>query len=171
MWAVVHAADVPAGFHATRDARSKLYRYTIHNSRRRPVPQFATRYCWHMWHELDLERMRSAATAFVGRHDFAAFQNQGSARETTVRSILRVNVQRRYDQVLIDVEGDGFLYNQVRNMVGTLVEIGRGHWPPERVHEALETPDRRLAGPTAPPQGLCLQWVRYEPAGSVTSGA
>ena len=64
--------------------------------------------------------------------------------------------------IVIDIEGDGFLYNQVRAMVGTLVEIGRGHWPSERVLEVLESRDRSLAGPTAPARGLCLQWVRYD---------
>ena len=105
--------------------------------------------------------MRAAAAGLSGRHDLAAFASQGSPRATTVRTVRRIGIRRCAYEVLIDVEGDGFLYNQVRNMVGTLVEVGRGHWRPERVREILAGCDRSQAGPTAPPHGLCLQWVRY----------
>ena len=115
--------------------------------------------------------MRLAATALVGTHDFAAFASAGSTRSTTVRTIHRIQVRRHFNMVLIDVEGGGFLYNQVRNIVGTLVEIGRGHWPPERVPEILASRDRQQAGPTAPPHGLCLQWVKYPPDRSLSDGA
>ena len=99
--ALIHAMDVPAGFHATRDARSKLYRYTIHNTHRRPVPQFATRYCWHMWHKLDVERMACGGGGVCGSPRLRRLSEQmaASARRT-VRSILRVGVQQRYHQVL-----------------------------------------------------------------------
>jgi tRNA pseudouridine38-40 synthase len=160
--AVAHADVQPAGFHSTRDARSKLYRYRIHNDPARPVERMAARYVWHVWYELDTDRLRAAAAHMTGTHDFAGFAAQGSPRSSTVRTVRRVGIRRRYSELLIDVEGDGFLYNQVRAMVGTLVEIGRGHWPPERVLEILETRDRGLAGPTAPARGLCLQWVRYD---------
>jgi tRNA pseudouridine38-40 synthase len=166
---LVHAAEVSPDFHATRAARGKLYRYTIYHTPHRPVEELATRYAWHVWHPLDLDAMRAAAAALVGRHDFVAYANQGSARECTVRTVTRIAVQRRYQRVCIDVEGDGFLYNQVRVMTGTLVEIGRGHWPPQRAGEALAARERRLAGPTAPAHGLCLQWVRYEPGLSAGS--
>jgi len=159
--AVLEARPVGPDFHATRSACAKLYRYTIYNSHRPPVERLLQRYAWHVWYPLELERMRAAAELLLGRHDFAGFANQGAVRESTVRTIHRVGIERHGEQVLIDVEGDGFLYNQVRVTVGTLVEVGRGHWPPERVAEILDRCDRRLAGPTAPAHGLCLQWVRY----------
>ena len=169
--ALVHLDDVPLSFHATRSARGKLYRYSIHAAARRPVEQLDSRTHWHMWFPLDLKRMRAAARLLVGTHDFAGFATAGCVRRTTVRTIFRIDVTRRYGSVQFAVSGDGFLYNQVRNIVGTLVEIGRGHWPPERVREVLDQCDRRLAGPTAPAHGLCLEWVRYPPLRSLENGA
>lgn len=167
---LLHVREAPPGFHASRDACGKLYRYRVFNATRRPVELLAARYVWHVWFPLDLERMSAAASPLVGTHDFAAFASSGAPRQSTVRTVERVALRRRGDEVLFDVAGDGFLYNQVRNMVGTLVEVGRGHWPLERVAEILASGDRSQAGPTAPPQGLCLQWVRYGPTGS-TDGA
>jgi len=160
--ALVHARVQVTGFHATRDARGKLYRYRIHNTPGRPVIGMTARHAWHVWYELDPDRMRAAARLMTGRHDFAGFAKRGSPRLSTVRTVSRVELRRCYTEWLIDVEGDGFLYNQVRTMVGTLMEIGRGHWPPERVTEILASGDRHLAGATAPAHGLCLQWVKYD---------
>ncbi|MCP4249776.1 MAG: tRNA pseudouridine(38-40) synthase TruA [bacterium] len=160
---VLRVNEVAAAFHATRSASSKLYRYRIHNAAHRPVCQLTQRQTYHFWHELDPTRMQEAARHFVGCMDFAAMASKGSVRETTVRTVLRCEVERCYDEVRISVEGKGFLYNQVRNMAGTLIEVGRGHWPPERVAEILAGADRAAAGPTAPARGLCLQWVRYPP--------
>ena len=159
--ALIGVYPASPGFHPTRDACAKLYRYRIFASAQRPVANFAQRYSWHVWYPLALDRLQAAAAELAGTHDFAGFASQGSPRETTVRTIYRAQVERAGDEVLVEIEGDGFLYHQVRNMVGTLIEIGRGHWPPERVGEILAARDRRLAGPTAPPQGLCLEWVRY----------
>jgi tRNA pseudouridine38-40 synthase len=158
---LVSIAEVAPEFHPARSATRKLYRYRIWNSRRRPVVQLAARYAWHVWHPLDLERLRAAARALVGTHDFVAFATPGSPRLTTVRTVERLEVGRAGDEVVFEVAGDGFLYNQVRNMIGTLVEIGRGHWEPERIPLILAGRDRRAAGPTAPPHGLCLEWVQY----------
>lgn len=160
---VIQAVEVPPAFHAARDARGKRYRYTLYNASGRPVEDLRQRYCWHVWQALDVERMRAAAAVLVGRHDFAGLANQGSPRADTVRTIFSVTLSRPGREIHIDVEGDGFLYNQVRVLVGTLVEVGRGHWPVERVQEILATRDRGRAGPTAPPQGLCLEWVAYGP--------
>ena len=106
--------------------------------------------------------MRTAAPAFVGIHDFSAMASRGETRETTVRTVYACNVYRHYDEIRIDVEGRGFLYNQVRNMVGTLIEIGRGHWAVDCIADILASKDRRNAGPTAPARGLSLQWVQYD---------
>jgi tRNA pseudouridine38-40 synthase len=159
--ALVHASEAEPGFHASRDPHGKLYRYRVFNATSRPVEMLEARYAWHVWYPLDLECLRAGAAELVGTHDFAAFASQSNPRESTVRTVRRIGIRRRGQEVLIDVEGDGFLYRQVRNMVGTLVEVGRGHWNPARVQEILASCDRRQAGPTAPAHGLCLQWVRY----------
>lgn len=158
---LINLSEVPMGFHATRCATEKLYRYTIHNTPGRPVERLRQRYAYHYWQPLDAERMQTAAKAFVGEHDFVAMASKGEERETTVRTVYSCEVYRRFDEVRVDVRGRGFLYNQVRNMVGTLIEIGRGHWEVGCIAGILAGRDRRQAGPTAPARGLCLQWVRY----------
>lgn len=167
--ALVHLTRVHDTFHAIRDARTKLYRYRVYNAARSPAAALVAPYAWHVWWPLDADAMRAAAAALVGTHDFAAFASSGCQRSTTVRTIRRFDVQRRFEEIWFDVEGDGFLYNQVRNMVGTLIEIGRGHWPAARLGEILAGRQRTLAGPTAPPHGLCLQWIRYEAVAVATS--
>ncbi len=168
--ALLHVAPVPLQFHASALALGKLYRYRIHAAVTRPTSTLAQRFAWHIWYPLDLDRLHTAAALLVGTHDFAGFASQGSPRSTTIRTIRHIDVRRCLDEVRIDVAGDGFLYNQVRNIVGTLIEVARGHWPPERIAEILASRDRRLAGPTAPPHGLCLQWVRYPSLRSLTDG-
>ena len=160
---VVDIRDVHPAFHATKSAISKLYRYRIHNHRNRPVERFTQRYAYHYWHPLDVDRMQVAARHFVGEMDFSALAPTGTVRETMVRTVVVCHVERHLDEIRIDVEGDGFLYNQVRNMVGTLIEVGRGRWAPDHVVDILSSRDRSQAGPTAPALGLCLGWVRYPP--------
>ncbi|MFO0838618.1 MAG: tRNA pseudouridine synthase A [Phycisphaerae bacterium] len=184
---IVHAREMPLTFHPIRQALGKHYRYRLHAATSRPTDQGAARRSWHVWTPIDLDRMQDAGDRLVGTHDFAGFASTGSDSRgvsrysnpasatqplettpdvefsSTVRTIHRVRVWRRCENVTIDVEGVSFLYNQVRNMVGTLVEIARGHWPPQRIDEIIAARDRRLAGPPAPPQGLCLEWVRYAP--------
>jgi tRNA pseudouridine38-40 synthase len=175
------AAD---GFHATHDAKCKRYRYSIYNHPRRPV--FLRKYSWHVPTPLNVEAMQAGAQALIGTHDFVSFQSAGSERESTVRTIFAVEVRRRgagqggagdgeaettfkaassfheHDAVVtIDVEGDGFLYNMVRAIAGTLAEVGRGRRSPESVAEIIAARDRRAAGQTAPAHGLTLLWVRY----------
>ncbi len=155
--------DVHPRFHATRSAISKLYRYRIHNTAGRPVEQLKQLYTYHFWEPLDLERMQAGARHFIGEMDFAAMAAQGGNRETTVRQVLRCDIERHYDEIRIDVEGTGFLYKQVRTMVGTLLNVGRAFWEPDRIAEILQSGDRANAGPTVPARGLCLQWVKYPP--------
>jgi len=157
----VRSVDAPADFHSTRWALNKLYRYTVFTGR--VVPAARARFVYHFWRGCDVQRMRAAAAALVGTHDFSAFESSGSQRRTKVRHLMRCEVSRSFDEVRFDLQADGFLYNMVRNIVGTLLEIGRAHWPIEKAAEVLASRDRRKAGPLAPPTGLCLQWVRYPP--------
>jgi tRNA pseudouridine38-40 synthase len=97
----------------------------------------------------------------VGKKDFKSFASAADKRESSVRAIIRCDVTTENKSIYVDVEGDGFLYNMVRNIVGTLVEVGRGRWRPEKINEILEAKDRTAAGQLAPPQGLCLMWIKY----------
>lgn len=161
--------ETAAGFHAIRDARSKRYRYVVHDDLLPDV--FAGNYAWHVRHTLDEQAMRRAAALLVGRHDFSSFEAAGSPRASSVRTVSDLQVQRRgrapFDpleprRLVIEIEADGFLYNMVRNIVGSLVEIGRGKQPVAWLEDVLAARDRRLAGATAPPQGLFLMHVCYD---------
>ncbi len=157
--AVIEAIEIPEGFDVTGAVKSKLYRYTIFTGRHRPVLQI--RHCWHLMEKLDLAAMAEAAKMLVGKKNFKSFAAAADQRENTVRTIFRCDVTNENDWVYIDVEGDGFLYNMVRNIVGTLVEIGLDRWSPEKITEIIEAKDRTAAGPIAPAAGLCLMWIKY----------
>lgn len=159
---LLHLDEVPLTFHATRSAVTKLYRYRIHNTPSRPCEHLAQRFVYHFWQPLDLEAMRQAAEAWVGEHDFTSFASAGNDRQSNVRTIRRIELYREDQEIRMDIEGEGFLYKQVRNMMGTLVEIGRGHWKAERAKQILAGKNRSPAGPTAAARGLRLQWVRYD---------
>ena len=160
---LVSIEEVAAGFHATYDALGKRYRYSIHNERTRPL--FNRDFVWHVPQQLDAELMHRAGQALVGTHDFASFQAAGSERESTVRTISAIEVRRGIGELAsrieIDVEGDGFLYNMVRIIAGSLVDVGVGRRDKQWLADALGACDRRAAGQTAPPQGLCLLHVYY----------
>jgi tRNA pseudouridine38-40 synthase len=156
--AVRSAEEVPLDFDPRRDAAGKHYRYTIHVAGiRSPLARTTS---WHLRGSLDLAGMQQAAADYVGEHDFAAFRTTGCAAQTTVRRIDAVTLTRSGDFIYIDVHGSGFLRNMVRIMAGTLVEIGSGRLPKERVAQCLADPAVR-AGSTAPAQGLCLMSVDY----------
>lgn len=170
--AVLDAVEVPGGFRPTHDAKRKRYRYVIHDGPIRDV--FARHFVWHYsYGRLDAEAMHRAAVALLGKHDFSSFESSGAERASSVRTVFDISVERGRasaeqgraggaDFVTIEVEADGFLYNMVRAIVGTLVQVGRGSQPEKWPGEVLLAMDRRVAGPTAPPQGLCLVWVEYE---------
>jgi tRNA pseudouridine38-40 synthase len=157
--AIVAIEDAPKNFHATYDAKRKTYRYQIHNGRTPEV--FHRRYVWHYPQPLDAEKMHAAAQALIGKHDFASFESAGSERPDSIRTLFAVDVNRDADRITIEVTGDGFLYNMVRAIVGTLVEVGKGARELQWVAEVLAACDRRLAGQTAPPHGLFLVSVEY----------
>ena len=150
---------VDARFDAIGSTISKRYQYFIWNAFDRP-PFFGD-LVWHRWKSMDLPAMVQAAKGFVGEHDFTSFARPGHQRETTVRTIRACGVSWRGPRLVIAVEGNGFLWHMVRIMVGTLVEVGLGRYPPQHIAEMLDARDRRAAGPTAPPQGLYLQWIRF----------
>ena len=158
---IVDVEEMRDGFHARFDARAKTYEYRILNA---PFADaFMFRYAWHIPQPLDFERMRAAAMPFVGRHDFAAFQGAGSAVQSTEREVEGIAWEAggSFDRpLLFRVTGDGFLRHMVRNMVGTLVEVGAGRLSPDRVPEILASGSRAQAGRTAPAHGLFLVNVR-----------
>jgi tRNA pseudouridine38-40 synthase len=159
-----------ADFDARRDAIAKRYVYRVLN-RPEPAP-LRRRVTWHLRRPLDLPAMSAAAAAALGSHDFAAFRGApGGADpgEDTRRSLERLDVERREDELLFVAEGRSFLRYMVRNLVGTLVEVGRGSRPPADMARLLATGDRSQAGPTAPAHGLCLHEVRY-PSSVCSSG-
>jgi len=159
---VMAIEEMADAFHARFSASGKVYEYRIVNA---PiVSPFLQRYAWHVIPPLDLDAMRAGAAALVGAHDFAAFQGSGSAVATTERVVRAIEWEDGggYDlPVVVRIAGDGFLRHMVRNIVGTLVDVGFGRWTPARVGAILASRDRAQAGPTAPPQGLFLVRVLY----------
>ena len=155
--------EAPAGFHAIRDALRKRYRYVVQDGPVRDV--FSRTQAWYCAQRLDVEAMRTAARALLGKHDFSSFEAAGSPRVSSVRTIYDLTVERRtgdfLERVIFEVEADGFLYNMVRNLVGSLVEVGRGRQEPAWIARVLAAQDRKVAGMTAPPQGLFLVSVDY----------
>ncbi|MGE5662965.1 MAG: tRNA pseudouridine(38-40) synthase TruA [Deltaproteobacteria bacterium] len=160
---IVAAEEAAASFDARRHAREKAYRYFLYVD---PVASpFLSRYAWHHERPLDLGAMRSALACVVGEHDFTSFRGQGCAAKTAVRTIFGAALEPAAVPSLhaVEIAGSGFLKHMVRNIVGTLVDVGRGKYPPGRLGEILSMRDRTMAGPTAPPHGLFLWAVRYEP--------
>ena len=156
--------EAPAGFNAQREARRKRYRYLMCDYRVRDV--FRRRYAWQLFNRLDVPAMQRAAAVLVGTHDFISFQSSGSERETTERTVYDLTIHRHEppnDHVVqLEIEASGYLYNMVRNIVGTLVEVGQGRQVDTWVREVVAARDRRRAGPTAPAQGLTLVSVTYD---------
>ena len=151
--------ESPEDFCAIRSAIGKTYRYVIQDGRLHDP--FMRKYAWFVRQTLDVEAMSRASRCLLGRHDFRCFETDWPNRLTSVRTIAHMTVSRFGEFVWIDVEADGFLYNMVRAIAGTLVQVGRGFWPESQVEDVLKAMDRRLAGPTAPPEGLFLMRVTY----------
>lgn len=156
---VYSAEDKPQAFHATLDARCKRYRYVIDNGRY--ADPFQLRYAWHISRPLDIEKMAAASASLRGRHDFHSFETDWPNRTSSVRTILDLAIGRTGSRVTIEAEADGFLYNMVRSIAGTLMLVGAGRRPESWVGEVLAAADRTAAGPTAPAKGLFLLQVHY----------
>ncbi len=161
---IAAAQEVALEFHARFSARGKTYRYVILN--RRHPSAFARDRCWHIPHPLDVVAMQAAAGALRGRHDFSAFQASDCCaghprREIRMLEIQQADGQKADGWIHCVVSADAFLKHMVRNIVGTLVDVGRGRWSPEKVAEILQGRDRTRAGQTAPGRGLFLVSVNY----------
>lgn len=155
---VVASAEVTAEFHPRKVSTRKTYEYRILN---RDMPDPVRRlYTYFAYGPIDVEKMQEAAVYLEGEHDFASFCSPATQALTTVRTVYKVEVQRVEDEIRIRVCGNGFLYNMVRIIAGTLLEVGRGRLQPEDIPAILEKKDRQAAGPTAPAHGLML--IRYE---------
>ena len=160
--AVVAAAEAPEDFNAIGSCIKKEYIYKIHNSNIRD-PFWEKRVCFYPQH-LDMELMQAAAKAFEGTHDFRAVRSEGTQTKTTVRTVYWCRAEKEGDIITVSICADGFLYNMCRAMVGTMVYASYGKLRPEDIPALLEKGDRRLTGPTMPPQGLYLNRVWYDGA-------
>jgi tRNA pseudouridine38-40 synthase len=156
---VLSARHVHSGFHARRDAVSKVYRYQIYLG---PImaPHLRREY-FHFPYPIDIAKMQSAARLFIGEHDFASFAKANNALLSTVRRIFRCELTKRGNRLFFTVEGNGFLHHMVRNMAGTILEVGKGSITLDDFGELIIKRDRRLAGFTAPAHGLVLLKVKY----------
>lgn len=154
----VSAEDAPPDFNAITSALGKRYTYYICNSQ---FPDVFS-HSWHYRHKLDIAAMQSAAAAFLGTHDFLGFAAAGFTVKSTIRTIHSLRVEKTGDMISIDVTGDGFLYNMVRIIAGTLVFVGAGKLSAEDVPDIIASCDRTRAGITAPSDGLFLSEVYYE---------
>ncbi len=164
--AVVDAVEVAEDFNAIGSCIKKEYVYKILNSRI-PDPFLAERVCFYP-QRLDISLMQAAARAFEGTHDFKAVRSEGTQTKTTVRTVHWCRAEKDGDLITVSICANGFLYNMCRAMVGTMVYASYGKLIPEEIPELLEKRDRRLTGPTMPPQGLYLNRIWYEgPAGEM----
>lgn len=157
---VREAIIVDPSFDAISNAKNKQYRYRIFCSKNRPLglrhQVYPTKF------QLDVDRMNDAARRLMGTHDVEGLSAAGHGRLNTIRTIYNCNVEKRNEEIHITVQGSGFLYNMVRIIAGTLIEVGRGQFEPQIIDTILQTADRKYAGPTLPPQGLCLEWISYD---------
>jgi len=158
---ILWAKEMPEGFHARFSSKGKLYLYKISNASQ--VDLFRRNYCYQITRPLDLDAMRAAAKLIEGEHDFAAFMSMGSTpQESTVRTVYAIEIKKDGSDLTLAVSGNGFLYNMVRIITGTLVEVGLGKRSLETVAQAISEKDRSKAGHVAPPQGLYLDEVFYD---------
>lgn len=157
---IKHSQEVPESFHSQFAAKRKAYSYNIINRRMRPA--LDRRFFHWVWALLDVEKMQEGAGYLLGEHDFSAFEAANSPRKSNVRTIHSIQVSRKDDYIKIQVEADGFLYHMVRNIAGTLIEVGKHKYPPECVKYILESKNRKFAASTAPARGLFLEYIIYD---------
>ncbi len=158
---VIDAAAARPDFDARRSAIKRAYRFRILN--RRAPPAMERGLVWHAGTPLDAAAMHAAGLHLIGRHDFSSFRAAGCQAKSPVKTLDRLDVSQRGEEIWIEAEARSFLYHQMRIIAGTLKQVGDGRWQPEQVGEALAAAKREAAGPTAPPTGLCLMQVTYPP--------
>lgn len=151
--------EVSVDFHPRHCNTRKTYEYRILNTAV-PLPQ-KRNFTWHVAGSIDIEKMKEAAAYIVGEHDFKSFCCVRTQAESTVRIIYSLEVLQEGSEIIIRIKGNGFLYNMVRIITGTLIQVGKGRFKPEYVNQMLEAKDRTVAGQTAPPQGLTLVGIEY----------
>ena len=162
---VKKVANAPDGFHAIRDCLRKRYRYQLQV--RGPRDPFEYRFRWHLFYRMNFDIARQACSRFVGEHDFKSFQAVGSPRKSTIRHVNFCDIVEMIELpsggvlLAIEIEADGFLYNMVRNIIGTVVEVARGRQSPQWIDKVFEATDRNQAAQTAPAHGLFLKSVTY----------
>ncbi len=157
---VKSVTDVHERFHARYNAKAKTYVYTVNNSKHRDV--FNRKFTYHTHEDINLNAMLAAVDIIVGTHDFKSFTSLKSDNKSTVRTINYIDIVKNDDIIEIEVNGDGFLLNMVRIIVGTLLEVGKGQLKPSDVAKILEAKERAQAGPMAQAKGLCLKEVEYQ---------
>lgn len=157
--AVLEVREASERFHARYKAVGKTYCYTCYDGPVKPI--FQRKYVTRLSGPVDVEKMRQAAVYLEGRNDYKSFCGNPKMKKSTVRVVDSIEIKRSRGYIYFTFHGTGFLQNMIRILVGTLLEVGRGAMPPEQVKDILEARDRTLAGPTAPPEGLCLIKVDY----------
>ena len=158
---IIEAKEVDTDFHARYEAKGKKYIYRILNKEETQI--FSRNYQYQVKKKLDFDAMQKGAEYIVGTHDFKCFQAAGGEeKKTTVRTVYSLKLKKEAEEIILEIKGDGFLYNMVRIITGTLVDVGLGKIKPEQVKEIIESKDRQNAGHTAPPQGLYLAEVYYD---------
>lgn len=156
---ILEAEEVAEDFHSRYSSIGKRYSYKIIN-RKQPIA-YLRNFAVHCPYELDFDAMKNASRAFLGKHDFAAFKSTGGSAKTSVRTIGYIDLVRDGELITLLIEGDGFLYNMVRIIAGTLMDVGRGKIPADSLKDIIESGDRNMAGKTAAAHGLCLERVYY----------
>ena len=156
---ILSSEEVSADFHPRFSCLAKTYRYVINTDPEADV--FSKNYEWQLRHSLDVEAMQNATKHIIGEHDFRSFMTTGPEMENTVRNVHSLDVTTEDKQIKIYIKADGYLYNMVRIITGTLVSVGEGRISPDYVKEIIAKKDRNFAGPTAPPHGLALYEIYY----------
>ena len=156
---IINAEEVNENFHSRYSCKKKTYKYIINNSENGTAVYRNLQY--NFYQKLNEIRMNEAMQYFMGEHDFRGFKASGTSSKSSVRKIYSGSVNREKDLIIIQITGNGFLYNMVRIIAGTLVEVGLGKIKPEEIEKIIDTGDRRKAGKTLPPQGLYLVSVDY----------
>lgn len=156
---IVKSEEVDINFHARYNSTGKRYVYTVLTGEHRPA--IGRNYVYYFNRTLDIEKMQEASKYFLGTHDFSGFKKKGSSVKTSVRTIKDFNIYKSGDYIKFSISADGFLYNMVRSIVGTLLDVGVNRFKPEYIMDIIDSKDRSNAGKSAPASGLCLEEVFY----------